>query len=61
MFNTSIFTWCREATLSAVRAATSDTELEISVEMLKRAKVLVKPSVGDRRKFQEWNEKFGSY
>ena len=52
---------CREATLSAVRAATSDTELEISVEMLKKAKVLVKPSVGDRRKFQEWNEKFGSY
>ena len=61
MFNTAIFTWCREATLSAVRAATSDTELEISAEMLKRAKVLVKPSVGDRRKFQEWNEKFGSY
>lgn len=47
--------------MSAVRAATSDTELEISVEMLKKAKVLVKPSVGDRRKFQEWNEKFGSY
>ena len=51
----------REATLSAVRGATKDAGLEITVEMLRKARTLVKPSVGDRRKFQDWNEKFGSY
>ena len=68
---------CREATLAAVRGAKSDTSsLQISADMLTRARCLVrllqgspvslvlsqvKASVGDRKKFQQWNEKFGSY
>jgi len=38
-----------------------DTKLEITVEMLKAAKHLVKPSTGDQRKFGDWNNKFGTY
>jgi katanin p60 ATPase-containing subunit A1 len=52
---------CREATLAALRAASEDTKLDISMDMLKAARTLVKPSFGDHRKFAEWNRKFGSY
>ena len=52
---------CKEATLASLRRAQDDTKLEITVEMLKAAKQLVKPSTGDQRKFAEWNRKFGTY
>ena len=52
---------CKEATLASLRRAQDDTKLEITVEMLKAAKNLVKPSTGDHRKFGEWNRKFGTY
>ena len=52
---------CREATMAALREAAEDTKLDISMEMLKNAKTLVKPSFGEHRKFAEWNRKFGSY
>ena len=52
---------CREATLAALREAKEDTSLEITVEMLRTAKNLVKPSAGDQRKFVEWNKRFGTY
>ena len=52
---------CREATMAALRAASEDTKLDISMDMLKAARTLVKPSFGDHRKFAEWNRKFGSY
>ena len=52
---------CREATLAALREAQEDTRLEITVEMLRAAKNLVKPSAGDQRKFVEWNKRFGTY
>ena len=52
---------CKEATLAALRQAKEDTKLEITVEMLKTARNLVKPSAGDQRKFVEWNRKFGTY
>ena len=47
--------------MAALRQAKEDTKLEITVEMLKTAKNLVKPSAGDQRKFVEWNRKFGTY
>ena len=56
-FNTKF----KEATLAALRQAKEDTKLEITLEMLKTAKNLVKPSAGDQRKFFEWNKKFGTY
>ena len=52
---------CRGATLAALRRAQQDTQLDITMEMLRAAKTLVKPSAGDQRKFVEWNKKFGSY
>ena len=52
---------CKEATLASLRRAKDDTKLEITVEMLKAAKHLVKPSTGDQRKFGDWNNKFGTY
>ena len=52
---------CKEATLAALRQAKEDTKLEITVDMLKTARNLVKPSAGDQRKFVEWNRKFGTY
>ena len=52
---------CKEATLASLRRAKDDTSLEITVEMLKAAKHLVKPSTGDQRKFGDWNNKFGTY
>ena len=38
-----------------------DTSLEITVEMLRTARSLVKPSAGDQRKFVDWNKRFGTY
>ena len=52
---------CREATLAALREAREDTKLEITVEMLRAARQLVKPSAGDQRRFLEWNKKCGTY
>ena len=52
---------CREATLAALREAREDTKLEITVEMLRAARQLVKPSAGDQRRFVEWNKKCGTY
>ena len=52
---------CREATLAALREAREDTKLENTVEMLRAARQLVKPSAGDQRRFLEWNKKCGTY
>ena len=52
---------CREATLAALREAREDTKLEITAEMLRAARQLVKPSAGDQRRFLEWNKKCGTY
>merc|ERR1712059_220728 len=53
---------CREATLSAMRRTSEDTQLEITMDLLMEARQLVKPSPSSNsRKFAEWNKNFGSY